>query len=466
MRTVACSRSWLALTLLATLTLLAALLPGVPAAQASEDLRTRVGFSPGAGLLWLSDAELATELDLAADTGATWLRVDLDWSHVESTQGRYDWARFDRVVQAAQSRGLRVLALPTYTPSWARPPGTSSHHPPVDPRAFAAFVGAAVDRYAPRGVRAWEVWNEPNIPTFWEPAADASAYATLLRHAAAAIRAADPGASIVTGGLAPAYTDTSRGSVSPVDFVRELYALGVRDSFTAVGVHPYSFPYMPLTPNTEQWNTFQQLPLVHEVMARAGDSGKRVWLTEIGAPTGTARDAVSPERQAAILDEAIRAAAEWSWTGPILVYSIRDSGSDPADREQNFGVVARDGTRKPAWHTLRVLLAEGSSSLVPPSGVIARGGRGVIYLRWSGASGATGYLVERSLDPTSLPERRWVQVGVLPASARSLVDQDVRRGQRYHYRVRSRVEDHTSAPSTEVVTQLNLRRRIFGSSLV
>ena len=64
-------------------------------------------------------ADLARELDLYKSTGMAWIRVDFDWPSIEDTKGSFNWSVTDRVVNAAHSRGLKVLALPTYSPDWA-----------------------------------------------------------------------------------------------------------------------------------------------------------------------------------------------------------------------------------------------------------------------------------------------------------------------------------------------------------
>jgi hypothetical protein len=79
------------------------------------------GFSPGGGFPFLSGTQLARDLDGIQATGAKWVRIDFPWSVLEPSPGVYDWTHVDRVVGAASARGLKVLALPAYTPAWARP---------------------------------------------------------------------------------------------------------------------------------------------------------------------------------------------------------------------------------------------------------------------------------------------------------------------------------------------------------
>lgn len=323
-------------------------------------LGERTGFSPGAGIVDEDPADLDRDLDQVVESGARWLRLDVDWSRIEAEPGRDSWTDVDRVVAAAQDRHLDVLALLAYTPQWARPAGTDSHAPPADPASFAHFAAASVHHLAPRGVVTYEIWNEPNLPQFWSPTPNAAAYVRLLEPASAAVRAtaAQVGTrvTVLTAGLAPASDDFPNGQIDPRTFVERLYALGARRSFDALAVHPYSFPALPSDASTADYNTFQKLGAIRATMVSHGDGGKRVWLTEVGAPTGRARFAVTPNDQAAIVVDAVRAAAALPWTGPLFVYSIRDAGNDLADREDNFGLLRNDFTAKPAWGRLRALL--------------------------------------------------------------------------------------------------------------
>ena len=305
------------------------------------------GFSPGGGFIYLSDAELARDLDDMVATGAKWVRIDFPWSMTETAKGVFAWSRLDRAVNAATSRGLQVIGLLAYSPEWARPAGTDMFHPPIDPNDFASFTTAAVRRYS-ASVKVWEVWNEPNISPFWKPQPNAAAYAALLRPAYAAVRAADSTATVISAGLSPAVDAVDGSQVAPITFLQQMYANGARGSFDAVGMHPYSYPAMPMDPTTAHWNTFYRLPLVYDVMVQNGDGAKKIWSTEFGAPTGTSASAVSETTQSAIISEAYTAITAWPWAGPLLTYSNRDSGTDPADREQNFGLRRFDFTPKPA----------------------------------------------------------------------------------------------------------------------
>lgn len=313
--------------------------------------QARAGFATGYVALTESDADLNRDLDAVVRTGAQWVRFDFDWSFIQGGgPNSFDWSATDRVVNAVHARNLSVVALPTYTPEWARPRGTSDKQPPSNPQDFANFVAAAARRYAPQGVRVWEIWNEPNVSQFWQHP-DPVAYTRLLQASATALRAVAPGMTILTGGVAPA--SDSRSSVSPVRFVQGIYEAGGRASFDAVAVHPYTFPDDPTTRVSS--NAFLQTRDIHAVMAMHGDGAKLVWATEVGAPTrGDA--SVGEQTQARWLQEYFTIWNSWPWTGPMLWYSIRDV-SAASEQQDAFGLLRASGAAKPAYSVFGRIMA-------------------------------------------------------------------------------------------------------------
>jgi polysaccharide biosynthesis protein PslG len=299
------------------------------------------GIASGGSLHWLASADLSRELDGYAELGARWLRFDFNWSAIERERGVYDWSRHDAVIEAARARGVNVLGLIAYTPAWARPAGTSNKHAPTHVRDYADFVSHVVARYAPRGVVHWELWNEPNHANFWKPCPDVARYAELLKGGYAAVKAADPLAVVVSGGLSPAVDNGC--NVSPRTFLKGLYAHGAAGSFDALGHHPYSFPADPGDP--QAWSAWHQMaatsPSLRSIMAEHGDGRKQIWATEWGAKVGS----VDEEAQARALARAYALFRSYSWAGPLFVYSYRD--------EDSFGLVRGDWSRRPAWYAFR-----------------------------------------------------------------------------------------------------------------
>ncbi|MCX6467823.1 MAG: beta-xylosidase [Corynebacteriales bacterium] len=313
-----------------------------------------LGVAAGSGLTTLSDADLARTLDMTAEGGMRWIRFDVPWSSVEATRGQYDWAATDRVVDAARARGLTILGIVDTTPTWARLPGAldKEFSLPNDTAAFGNFAGLAARRYADR-ITAWEVWNEPNIVNFAAPAPDVAVYGRMLSAASIAIRTnAAPGVTIVTAGLSPAVD--GGGNIAPTRFLSTLYRVADSASWDAVGIHPYSYPYLPLDSSSKSFNAFAQLPALYATMRRNGDGAKKLWVTEYGAPTGgTSKQRVSEQFQADSLWSAIMSTRSRGHFGPFFVYSLRDAGTDTSDVEDNFGLLRNDFSPKKAYGAVR-----------------------------------------------------------------------------------------------------------------
>src|SRR5688572_18437790 len=163
------------------------------------------------------------------------IRQTFRWAEVEREPGRFDFARYDPLMEAAAARGIRVLPVLFDPPSFrsSRPARGARRgtYPPRRPADMGAFAAAAVRRYGPRGtfwrdrpelrevpIRDWQVWNEPSLPVYWPDGPDAAAYTRLLRATAEAIRRSDPQARIVSAGLSQ-----TRAGIPFERFVREMY---------------------------------------------------------------------------------------------------------------------------------------------------------------------------------------------------------------------------------------------------
>jgi GH35 family endo-1,4-beta-xylanase len=306
---------------------------GVRTAHAEVAPVAGYGFSVGAPMTWMSRIEADRELDAVADTGATWLRVLIDWSRVEPMPGAFDWGYVDYWINGARQRDLKVLGLIAYTPEWARAPGAYFSAPPVAPAVFASFAAKVVQRYGDR-VSNWEIWNEPNVPIFFGYTENrAAGYTDLLKAAYPAIKAVQPKSTVVAAGLSRAWPPDA-----PPIFVREMYALGAKPFFDALAMHPYVYPAGLGADDHNGWSDVER---VRQIMLENQDNGKRIWMTELGAHTGTPESGgVSQQEQAKQITDVLWKAALCGFSGPAFIYSIRDIDSaDPANDQDNFGAL-------------------------------------------------------------------------------------------------------------------------------
>ena len=336
--------------------------------------RLSMGLAFGDDLPGMSAADLAAALDDAQALGG-WVRLDVSWSDVQHDGPQvWDWSGLDRVLGAARARGLRVLGILAYTPAWARPAGCPSEKcRPASPAAFSAFVSAAVVRYAPLGVHAWEIWNEPNSADFWAVSPSADDYVTVLEGAVSAIRRVDPAATVLSGGLA--VVPTGDRGISPEDFLREMCDLGANRLVDGVAYHPYTYPLLASDrPSTfaTAWNRIRDTPeSLRSILAAHGSAAMPIWITEYGAPTGgpgTASDGspgsigpttthVTEARQAEIAADSVSAAAADPGISALMWYGWRDLGESQETSENHYGLRRADGTPKPALAALRAAVA-------------------------------------------------------------------------------------------------------------
>jgi hypothetical protein len=308
------------------------------------------GISAGGTIQSENAKTLGRDLDAIKTVGARWVRIDINWAQIQADgPSSYNWGPIDRVVQGASQRGIKVLGIIDYTPSWARPAGTTDKRAP-DPTQYATFASAAVEHYAAMGVHTYEVWNEPNTFIFWRPKPDPVAYTTLLKAAYVAIKGADSQATVLTGGAATVPTNSN--NYAPVDWLQAIYANGGGGFFDAVSDHPYCWRDNTCPSETDAGSAWYQMygtsPSLRSVMIDNGDADKKIWATEFGAPTDGPQG-ISEGVQAQMISEAFSLWSSYDWGGPLFVYQGRDSGTDTSTSEDFFGLLRYDFSQKPAY---------------------------------------------------------------------------------------------------------------------
>lgn len=322
-----------------------------------------IGIAGGSGLSKLSEAELNRQLDQMVELGVTWVRFDIEWGNVQySSPNNSTWKRYDTLVDAIAAHHLNGLGVILFTPEWARDPNCKggAKCPPKDPSTYAKFAAEVAARYKGKGIHAWEIWNEQNSYDFWATQTDCHAYTALLKVTYPAIKNVDPTATIITGGVAPLATD--KHNISQIDFLKCIYQDGGKNYFDAVGDHPYTFPALPSSSDTNAWARMSKTsPSLRSLMVENGDSHKKIWMTEFGVPTDgpDPKWHVDEKGQDQTVIDTIQLYKAYSWAGPLFWYSLKDAGTTKDTNEHFFGLTHNDGTPKPAFNTLKSLISAG-----------------------------------------------------------------------------------------------------------
>jgi len=314
-----------------------------------------VGISAQGGLSKKDISYINGELDQMVHLGVTWIRFDIEWSHIQAGgPSEYNWNNYDILIKAIKAHNLKPLGLVIFTPEWARAAGCIGVKcPPHDPNQFATFMAALASRYK-NDVQHWEVWNEPNNVGFWAGGSDCNAYTALLKASYPAIKSANPNAIVITGGLAPMPNNDL--NMTRIDFLDCIYKNGGKNYFDVVADHPYTFPQLSSGGETNAWAQMSITnPSLRSIMEANGDSSKKIWLTEVGTPTNGPDPYwyVSEEKQALMIKDTIKSYREYDWVGPLFWYTLRDEATSTSTIENFFGLKRFDGSKKPAYDTLR-----------------------------------------------------------------------------------------------------------------
>jgi len=307
--------------------------------------------------LWWNEETAKRDLRLISDAGFGWVKQHVGWREVEGmAKGHYDWRFTDRIVADAEKLGLDLLFRLDRQPLWALPPDGSQRGPIEDPQDFGDFCRAIADRYQGR-VRAYQVWNEPNLAREWQhQPPDPLGYVKLLRACYIGVKTADPDALVISAGLSP--TGSGHPEAMPdIDYLVAMYEAGAAPYFDLLGVHAPGFLYPPeISPDEvaerhdgHRFFCFRHVEDAREVMVRYGDADKQVAVLEMGWTTdpvhpGYAWFAVTEEQKADYLVRGFRYAKEhWSpWIGLMTVISIADPGWTEDDEQYWWAITDPD----------------------------------------------------------------------------------------------------------------------------
>jgi len=172
-------------------------------------------FSPGSNLYgWTggyTTAEQDQEIAALKEAGAQWARINVVWFAVEANQkGSYDaslLALYDHLMAKLAENGMKAIFVTADTPYWASADPTKTNgvwgqkYKPTNNNDLADYFVFLLNRYRATGPHAFEIWNEENASNFWPSGVNAADYFNMLQTCYTAIKAADPQAIVLNGGL-------------------------------------------------------------------------------------------------------------------------------------------------------------------------------------------------------------------------------------------------------------------------
>jgi polysaccharide biosynthesis protein PslG len=288
-----------------------------------------------------ADIALFKELEIR-----TW-RGSIGWDDYEPSRGKYDFAWLHDFVKLAARHDITLRPYLGYTPEWAaRRGGKDSdvwNNPPArvkDWERFANTVAGALRAHS--NVASYEIYNEENVPQWWD--GTATEYAATLRNGSRSVRSAHPNATVVFGGLV--FPDREW-----IETVCE--APGTGQSFDILPFHAYPETWTPPGVTVENYLGGVEA-FIAAADARCGR--KPIWINETGFATLPGK---SERDQAHWWVRAVATFLAIPRVEHIGVYEIKDL---PTDRpvigdapNYHLGLARTDRTRKLAFHTVDLL---------------------------------------------------------------------------------------------------------------
>jgi len=299
------------------------------------------------------------------------IRMVFPWGALDPTPkpNDGDFSTIDPVVLDAAENGIEVVPTVYGTPDWVAGfldgydcyPNCGAYAP-VSDKALAAWKGfneQLVERYGPGGslwkdhpeidampIDTWQIWNEQNSPTFYQPKVDPAAYERVLEVGSDAIKSRDEDAEVILGGMFGTPFKGKPPGESAWDFLREIYAIdGAADTFDAVAAHPYA---------AHEDKIEYQVDKIRAEVERANDDAG-LWITEVGASSDEGPSSLErgPEGQTQSLADAFNYFLDkreaYDIEG-VTWYSWRDSDDNQCDWCPGSGLFEKDALEpKPAW---------------------------------------------------------------------------------------------------------------------
>ncbi|MGV4886462.1 GH39 family glycosyl hydrolase [Streptomyces viridosporus] len=294
------------------------------------------------------------------------------WQGVHRTHHSFTY--LDQVIDACLGLGIRPflelgfmpdrLASGEQTVFWWRGNVT----PPADEKEWTALVRAVlahlVDRYGADEVRTWpvEVWNEPDLPDFWQDA-DEAAYHRLYEATAHAVKEVDAALQVGGPALSPGadswlerFAEFAERRDVPVDFVsRHAYTSGPA-RHVPFGVHQTLAPASAL---------LDQFAEPRRTLAGTRLAGLPVHITEFNSSYRPDNPVHDTAFHAAYLAPVVAAGGDHADSFSYWTFSdvFEETGIPTALFHGGFGLLTHRQVRKPTYHLYAFMARTGEERL-------------------------------------------------------------------------------------------------------
>lgn len=326
----------------------------------------------------MNDSE--PDWDALQKAGVQRFRMEIKWKVVEDRPGNnwndkdpFAWEEtYDRYFKKAAQHGIEILPY-LYT----RKDGNTAYYISggADYPEWISFVKYVVGRYGQNGwfwkansglpqypVKAWEVWNEPNLPMNCpESKCSGATYGQFLNGTSEAIHDAQPGYSptVLFGGLYQERWDPNMNDCEKhwcmVDYLKNAASVGVGSHYDGLSIHPYALGMSGQAARNypeKAAGVPSNISGARSAQSAAGLGTKPLWVTEVGWPVaGEGAQSVSEGEQAGLLNETYNwLKANWStYDVKYAAWYLYSDVNNPSWK-YNAGLRTSDGSFRPSWY--------------------------------------------------------------------------------------------------------------------
>ncbi len=311
--------------------------------------------------------------DSLVNSQTTWVRVQVNWRSIEPenvSPAQYNWGSADQALGAAypDHGGYQLIGTIHAAPDWAAPGNRAPLYPGRLPD-FAEFVGALVERYDGDGyndapgspiVSYWEFYNEPDANDDYFEAGWGNygqQYASLLATAYSAVKAVNPAAQVVFGGIAYDWFEDQNGPFVR-NFLDDVLAAGGGNYFDVMNFHAY--PHFAFNWTSQGPGLLEKTQAVRAKMTAHGIGNKPIIITEAGWHSNNPPNSPSsPEIQARYVVELFT--QSMAADIKIMIWWMLH---DPGGFYSNNGLVTNDANPqpKPAFFAYRTAVNQLSTA--------------------------------------------------------------------------------------------------------
>lgn len=321
--------------------------------------------------LWWDDNDAGRVLDQIKMMGFNTVKQTFAWSSVEPFAGVWDFGHADRIVRMIEERDMHLIVRLGQVPAWAisgmeanSQDDETTDAPPDDLALWGNYCARMASQYKGR-VRAYQIWNEPNLRREWgNQQPDAAEYTELLRVCSEAIRPIDPDAILISAGLAPTGNNDAIAIRDDI-YLDAMYRAGFQQYVDVVGAHAPGFAPPTYGPDDAasdgrgRWATFRRVEDLRKIMIRHGDAARQMAIMEFGWTIDPVNPdyswyAVTEAQQAEYIVQAYDYALEnWSpWVGLMsLIYISKPSWTE-ANEEYWWAISLPNNRHREAFYAI------------------------------------------------------------------------------------------------------------------